>query len=70
MRFQARLYLIAAALVGGMLFLGQIGAGEKTSAQALRQALAFYASIGKKPIVVRTELPGLAASRLSAALCR
>jgi carnitine 3-dehydrogenase len=50
--------------------LVEIAAGEKTSAQALRQALSFYASIGKKPIVVRTELPGLAASRLSAALRR
>jgi carnitine 3-dehydrogenase len=50
--------------------LVEIAAGEKTSEQALRQACSFYASIGKKPVVVRRELPGLAASRLNAALHR
>ncbi len=50
--------------------LVEIAAGEKTSPQAVRRALSFYASIGKKPILVRTELPGLAAGRLCAALCR
>jgi 3-hydroxyacyl-CoA dehydrogenase len=50
--------------------LVEIAAGEKTSPQAVRRALSFYASVGKKPIFVRSELPGLAASRLSAALQR
>ncbi len=50
--------------------LVEIAAGEKTSPQAVRRALSFYASVGKKPIFVRRELPGLAASRLSAALQR
>jgi len=50
--------------------LVEIAAGEKTSPQAVRRALSFYASIGKKPILVRTELPGLATGRLCAALCR
>ena len=50
--------------------LVEIAAGEKTSPQAVRRALSFYASIGKKPILVRTELPGLATARLCAALCR
>jgi carnitine 3-dehydrogenase len=50
--------------------LVEIAAGEKTSPQAVRQALSFYASAGKKPIFVRREIPGLAASRLSAALQR
>ena len=50
--------------------LVEIAAGEKTSPQAVRRALSFYASIGKKPILVRTELPELAAGRLCAALCR
>jgi 3-hydroxyacyl-CoA dehydrogenase len=50
--------------------LVEIAAGEKTSPQAVRRALSFYASIGKKPILVRAELPGLAASRLCAALSR
>jgi carnitine 3-dehydrogenase len=50
--------------------LVEIAAGEKTSPQVVRRALAFYVSIGKKPILVRTELPGLAADRLCAALGR
>ena len=50
--------------------LVEIAAGEKTSPQAVRRALSFYASVGKKPVFVRRELPGLAASRLSAALQR
>jgi 3-hydroxyacyl-CoA dehydrogenase len=50
--------------------LVEIAAGEKTSPQAVRRALSFYASIGKKPILVRTELPGLAAARLCEALHR
>jgi carnitine 3-dehydrogenase len=50
--------------------LVEIAAGEKTSPQAVRRALSFSASIGKKPILVRTELPGLATGRLGAALCR
>lgn len=50
--------------------LVEIAAGEKTSPQAVRRALSFYTSVGKKPIFVRRELPGLAASRLSAALQR
>ena len=50
--------------------LVEIAAGEKTSPQTVRRALSFYASIGKKPILVRTELPGLAAARLCAALYR
>jgi len=50
--------------------LVEIAAGEKTSPQVVRRALSFYASVGKKPIFVRRELPGLAANRLSAALQR
>ena len=44
--------------------------GTKTSADAIQQAMAFYASIGKKPIHVRKELPGHVANRLQAALYR
>jgi 3-hydroxyacyl-CoA dehydrogenase len=50
--------------------LVEIAAGEKTSPQVVRRALSFYTSIGKKPIVVRREVPGLASGRLSAALHR
>jgi len=50
--------------------LVEIAAGEKTSPQVVRRALSFYASTGKKAIVVRREVPGLASSRLSAALDR
>src|SRR5205807_5608870 len=38
--------------------------------EAIRQAMAFYASVGKKPIELRKELPGHVANRLQAALYR
>jgi 3-hydroxyacyl-CoA dehydrogenase len=44
--------------------------GNKTSPEAIQQAIAFYAAIGKKPIQLRKELPGHAANRLQAALYR
>src|SRR5207244_11668424 len=40
----------------------------KTSADAIPQALAFYAAIGKQPIYLRKELPGHVGNRLQAAL--
>src|SRR5258705_2229522 len=42
----------------------------KTSTAAIQQAMNFYASIGKKPIHLRKELPGHVANRLQAALYR
>src|SRR5436853_7464764 len=50
--------------------LVEVVGGTKTSADAIEQAMAFYASIGKKPIHVRKELPGHVANRLQAALYR
>ncbi len=50
--------------------LVEIVAGEKTSAQTVQQAIAFYSSIGKKPIHVRKEVVGHVANRLQAALYR
>ena len=44
--------------------------GTKTSPDAIRQAIAFYASIGKKPIYLKKELPGHVGNRLQAALYR
>jgi carnitine 3-dehydrogenase len=44
--------------------------GTKTSPEAIQQAMRFYASIGKKPIHLRKELPGHVANRLQAALHR
>src|SRR5215469_15946506 len=37
--------------------LVEVVGGTKTSPDAIRQAMAFYASIGKKPIHLRKELP-------------
>jgi carnitine 3-dehydrogenase len=42
--------------------------GRLTSEDAIRNALAFYSSIGKKPIRIRRELKGHVADRLQAAL--
>ena len=48
--------------------LVEVVGGTKTSPDAIQQALAFYASIGKKPIYLRKELPGHVGNRLQAAL--
>src|SRR5271170_3932824 len=50
--------------------LVEVVAGEKTSPETVEQALAFYTSIGKKPIHVRKEVVGHVANRLQAALYR
>lgn len=50
--------------------LVEVVGGNKTSPEAIQHAIAFYASIGKKPIHLRKELPGHAANRLQAALYR
>src|SRR5437870_11802226 len=50
--------------------LVEVVGGSKTSPEAIQQALAFYSSIGKKPIYLRKELPGHVANRLQLALYR
>src|SRR5499433_3843666 len=48
--------------------LVEVVGGTKTSPEAIQQAIAFYASIGKKPIKLNKELPGHVGNRLQAAL--
>ena len=50
--------------------LVEVVGGTKTSPEAIQQAIAFYASIGKKPILLHKELPGHVGNRLQAALYR
>jgi len=50
--------------------LVEVVGGARTSPDAVRQAMSFYASIGKKPILLRKEVIGHAANRLQAALYR
>ena len=50
--------------------LVEVVGGNKTSPDAVEQAIRFYASIGKKPIHLKRELPGHVANRLQAALYR
>src|SRR3954468_6571736 len=50
--------------------LVEVVGGAETSAAALAQAMKFYASIGKKPILLRKEMPGHVANRLQLALYR
>jgi 3-hydroxyacyl-CoA dehydrogenase len=50
--------------------LVEVVGGAKTSPDAIQQAMAFYASIGKKPILLRKEVPGHVANRLQTALYR
>lgn len=40
-----------------------------TSDSAIQGAVAFYKSVGRKPVHIRQEVPGFAANRLQAALC-
>lgn len=42
--------------------------GKDTPADAVERGLAFYRGVGKKPILVRAELPGHVTNRLQAAL--
>ena len=50
--------------------LVEVVGGSKTSPEAIQKAIAFYASIGKKPIHLKKELPGHVANRFQAALYR
>jgi len=50
--------------------LVEVVGGTKTSTDAIQRALEFYASIGKKPILLHKEFPGHVANRLQAALYR
>ena len=50
--------------------LVEVVGGGKTSPAAIEQAMAFYAAVGKKPILLRKALPGHVANRLQAALYR
>jgi carnitine 3-dehydrogenase len=48
--------------------LVEVVPGEKTSEAAVERAMAFYTSLGKRPIRLRQEVPGHIANRLQAAL--
>jgi carnitine 3-dehydrogenase len=48
--------------------LVEVVGGTKTAPEAIERAMAFYASIGKKPILLRKEIPGHVANRLQLAL--
>jgi 3-hydroxyacyl-CoA dehydrogenase len=50
--------------------LVEVVGGDKTSPDAIRQAMTFYASIGKRPVYLRKAFPGHVANRLQAALYR
>jgi carnitine 3-dehydrogenase len=53
-----------------MIPLVEVIGGEKTSAEAVEQAMAFYTAIGKRPIHPQKEVKGHIANRLQAALWR
>lgn len=50
--------------------LVEVVGGERTAPATIERAMAFYASIGKRPIHIRREVPGHVANRLQAALWR
>jgi 3-hydroxyacyl-CoA dehydrogenase len=50
--------------------LVEVVGSEKTSSATIERAMAFYASIGKRPIHVKKEVVGHVANRLQAALYR
>ena len=53
-----------------MVPLVEVVGGAKTSPEAVRRAIEFYASIGKKPIYLHKEVVGHVANRLQAAVYR
>jgi len=50
--------------------LVEVVPGEKTSPEAVEDAVAFYAALGKVPRVVHKEMPGFVANRLQRAIFR
>jgi carnitine 3-dehydrogenase len=50
--------------------LVEVVGGTKTAPETIRDAMSFYAAIGKKPIHLMKELPGHVANRIQAALYR
>ncbi|KAN0110009.1 3-hydroxyacyl-CoA dehydrogenase, NAD binding domain containing protein [Hyaloscypha variabilis] len=50
--------------------LVEIVGGKKTSSETLERAKAFYLSVGRKPVVLKVEVPGHIANRLQSALFR
>ena len=50
--------------------LVEVVGGSKTSPDSIQRAIRFYASIGKRPIHLKKELPGHVANRFQAALYR
>ena len=50
--------------------LVEVVGGDKTAPAAIERAMAFYASVGKRPIHIRREVAGHVANRLQAALWR
>jgi 3-hydroxyacyl-CoA dehydrogenase len=50
--------------------LVEVVGGRQTSDETIRETMAFYQSVGKKPIHLRSEESGHAASRLQAAVWR
>jgi 3-hydroxyacyl-CoA dehydrogenase len=50
--------------------LVEVVGGQKTSPKAIQEAMAFYKSVGRRPIHVRKEVLGHVSNRLQAALYR
>ncbi|MCL5942519.1 MAG: 3-hydroxyacyl-CoA dehydrogenase NAD-binding domain-containing protein [Actinobacteria bacterium] len=50
--------------------LVELAPGALTTSETLERAWAFYAAMGKEPVVLRRDVPGYIANRLSAALWR
>lgn len=50
--------------------LVEVVGGSKTSAEVIAATMAFYTEIGKKPVLLKKELPGHVANRLQSALYR
>jgi ketoreductase RED1 len=50
--------------------LVEVVPGKQTSAETVQRALDFYTAMGKKPQVLRKEVPGFVANRLQAAIFR
>jgi ketoreductase RED1 len=53
-----------------VLPLVEVVPGERTSPETVERAVAFYRSVGKKPVVLHKEINGFVANRLQSTLFR
>ena len=70
LRYPERSVLVHPCLPVYLMPCVEICGGDKTSSETVNRAAAFMASLGKQPIILNHEVPGLIINRLQSALLR